>query len=233
MLKTSCANSSSIVLFSRSEWHSHKLKWVHRKKREGEGNFQIIDTPVMWNTFPGILRHSEKSYQDCVSDQAACCPAARRESWSHQSSAEPERTRYQPISILLMKYLLNPSPLVCVCVGGGGGGGGTPFNVGWGCAAECVGTWPSSIIKGHKPCSRQKCENRCPVPTCSGTQAGTATLFFAARCWREKSNPDPGRVPKSEWAKSTTCSWQKRWFLDSIPDSERQKPYPVERHIPV
>ena len=36
-----------------------------------------------------------------------------------------------------------------------------------------------------------------------------------------------------EWAKSTTCSWQKRWFLDPVPDSERQKPYPVERHIPV
>ena len=106
---------------------------------------------------------------------------------------------------------------VCVCVGGGGG---TPFNLGWGCAAECVGTWPSSIIKGHKPCSRQNCEDRCPVPTCSGTRAGTATLFFAARFWREKSNPDPGRVPKPEWAKSTTCSWQKRWFLDPIPDSE-------------
>ena len=37
---------------------------------------------------------------------------------------------------------------VCVCWGGGGG---TPFNLGWGCAAEYVGTWPSSIIKGHKP----------------------------------------------------------------------------------
>ena len=25
---------------------------------------------------------------------------------------------------------------------------------------------------------------------------------------------------------------QKRWFVDPVPDSERQKPYPVEQHIP-
>ena len=114
------------LLFCSPEVSDILISWngfIGRSGR-GEGNFQIIDTPVMWNTFPGILRHSEKSYQDCVSDQAACCPAAGRESWSHQSSAEPERTRYQPISVLLMKYLLNPSPLVCVCVCVGGGGRG-------------------------------------------------------------------------------------------------------------
>ena len=33
-------------------------------------------------------------------------------------------------------------------------------------------------------------------------------------------------------AKSIPCSRQKRWFVDPVPDSERQKPYPVERPIP-
>ena len=54
---------------------------------------------------------------------------------------------------------------------------------------------------------------------------------FAARFWREKSNPNPDHVPESEWAKSIPCSRQKRWFVDPVADSEKQKPYPVERPI--
>ena len=231
MLKTSCAKSSSIVLFSRSEWHSHKVKWVHRKEREGGGQFSNY-----WH--PRYVEHFSRHPATFWEELSGLCiwPSGLLSSCKEGVVKSPKQRRAWANSVPAYFYLTHEiptkplSPGVCVC---GGGGGGTPFNVGWGCAAECVGTWPSSIIKGHKPCSRQKCENRCPVPTCSGTQAGTATLFFAARCWSEKSNPDPGRVPKSEWAKSTTCSWQKRWFLDPIPDSERQKPYPVERHIPV
>ena len=34
-------------------------------------------------------------------------------------------------------------------------------------------------------------------------------------------------------AKSTPCSRQRRWVVDPVPDSEKQKPYPVERQMPV
>ena len=52
---------------------------------------------------------------------------------------------------------------------GGGGGGDSPLNLGWGCAAECLRTWPCSRLKRRNfatmfqtkswkwiPCSRLK-----------------------------------------------------------------------------
>ena len=133
---------------------------------------------------------------------------------------------------------------------GEGRGGGIPLDLGWGCAAECLGTWPCSRLKRHNfttvpdkmvkiPCSRLKNMRRGWPPNrkrrvwvnAAGPEREQQQRSFAARFWPQKSNPD--RAPGSEWRKVHPVPDRNADLLDTVPDTERQKPHPAERHIPV
>ena len=73
-------------------------------------------------------------------------------------------------------------------------------------------------------------EMACLSKHAAGPEREQRQRSFAAWFWQKKSNPT---MSQSHMKKRRPCSRQKCWFVDPVPDSERQKPYPVEWHIPV
>ena len=89
----------------------------------------------------------------------------------------------------------------------GGGGGGGPLNLGSGCAAECLGTWPCSRLKRHNFATLFQTENEmrltfesetaCLSKHAAGPEREQQQRSFVARFCQQNSHPN--RVPESEW----------------------------------